>query len=286
MTSKSIVLVGGPDSGKTNYLGVLWALLISGNGCVKASESPVNIEYVESVLRHLNQGSFAPRSDRNLEARQYDLTVKLTRSEGNEAEPTELTVPDVRGEIWKKAIEERLIPSQWLEKLRDATGALLFLRIRSDQNVVPMDWVTAKGVLQALGSDQDPNQLPTQVFLCELLRLLDIYLKRDPALGRPRIAIVITAWDMLDEEANKAGPFKYLNSEYPLFAGRLADTHDLDVRIFGVSAVGGDLTDDEDFRQKFFDLDITKCGYVVTDTESGVARIHDIASPVQWLVSS
>ncbi|MFM0077162.1 hypothetical protein PQQ86_39115 [Paraburkholderia sediminicola] len=285
MTSQAVVLVGGPDSGKTNYLGRLWAAVNAGKGRLRAARAPGDIEYVEEILSHLLQGGFAPRSDKNLETRRTNFSVSLTLADSATSEEIELTVPDVLGELWKNAVETLEIREHWMSKLQASTGALLFVRIHSDQNVAPMDWVTAQRILELHGDEGDAAKIPTQVFLCELVRFLEHTLIKPPPSQRPRVAVVVTAWDLLDADTSAGGPGEYLRKQYPLFAGRILDTERLEVRVFGVSIVGGDLTDDEAFRQSFVDGDLLKSGYVVSDGQGNRERSDDITLPVAWLVA-
>ncbi|WP_063901412.1 MULTISPECIES: hypothetical protein [Burkholderia] len=285
MTSQAIVLVGGPDSGKTNYLGRLWATLNSGHGKLKAARSPGDIEYVEEILSHLLQGEFAPRSNQTLETRRTNFSVSLILAGDKNPAEIELTVPDVRGELWKQAVETLEIPQQWLEKLKNSTGALLFVRVHSEQNIAPPDWVNMERLLRLRGSDADSKKLPTQVFLCELLRFLEHTLKSVSPSRRPRVAVVVSAWDLLDPESQEAGPLRYLTQQYPLFAGRVINTEKLDVRVFGVSVVGGDLGDDRVFRESFAEGELEDFGFVVTDSVEGVQQHGDITLPVAWLVT-
>jgi hypothetical protein len=116
-----------------------------------------------------------------------------------------------------------------------------------------------------------------------MLRFLDETLLRVD--GRPpKVAVLITAWDLIDEHRRPNGPDVYLKEEYPLFAGRLADCTSLDIRTFGVSVVGGDFEDAE-FTTKFHEGDINDMGYVaVDDPEKGSLVINDVTLPVAWVV--
>ena len=247
MKPQSIMLIGGPDSGKTNYLARLWEALRSGEGRLRAAYIPENIKYVEDALTYLLQGRFAPRSDKNLEHSRRDFIIPIASTD--QSEPVDVIVPDVSGELWKRAVERWELPVDWMEQLSDSFGALLFVRVLSDLNIAPLDWVTSRRLLR----HQEPNPIevdaiPTQVALCELLRFLELKLVRAEGRSRPRVAVVVTAWDRLDSGMSAAGPRAYLEQEYPLFAGRLRDTDRVDIRIFGVSVVGGDLDTDPRFR--------------------------------------
>ena len=284
MSARSIVLIGGLDTGKTNFLARLWEALRSGEGKLVALSPPGDIKYVEEALAHLLQGEFAPRSDRNLAERRSDFTISVAPTREPEA-GVEIIVPDVTGELWKSAVETSEIPNEWMEQLKQSVGALLFVRVLSEENVAPLDWVTAKRLLsQTEVDDAEAEKIPTQVFLCELLRFLEHTLKPAAGWTLPRVAVVVTAWDLLDEGLSRAGPSSYLRAEYPLFAGRLKDTRKLDVRVFGVSVVGGDLGVDEAFRQRFFEGELKDAGYVISDAAPGPLEEHDITSPVAWLI--
>ena len=289
MTDHSVILIGGPDSGKTNYLARLWAALLSREGMLQAPAIPTEIKYVEEALTHLLQGQFAPRSEKTLEEGN-SFAVPVVSSANPGADRFEIVVPDVSGELWKRAVETCELPAQWMNDLASASGALLFVRIGSDQNVAPLDWVTAANLLRMEGgaAENDNNQkheIPTQVALCELLRFMEYKLGTANGEGRARVAVLVTAWDRLDYETAAAGPTAYLAAEYPLLAGRLRDISKFDIRVFGLSVVGGDFLDD-DFKQKFFTGDLKSAGYVVEETRGRLETKQDLTLPVAWVVKA
>jgi hypothetical protein len=286
MSDHSIILVGGPDSGKTNYLARLWEALSSRDCALRAPDVPTEIKYVEEALAHLLQGQFAPRSDKTLEEGN-SFSVPVVASADMAAERFQIVVPDVSGELWKRAVETCELPVQWMDELKSASGALLFVRIGSDQNIEPLDWVTAAGLLRMSGvqpeDDSEKRNVPTQVSLCELLRFMEYSLGADDSNVRPRVAILITAWDRLDAERAAAGPTAYLTAEFPLLVGRLRDISKFDIRVFGVSVVGGDFVD-EDFKQKFFNTSLKTAGYVVQERQGRIETNQDLTLPVAWIV--
>lgn len=195
-----------------------------------------------------------------------------------------VVVPDVTGELWKNAVDSSELPAEWMNLLKEANGALLFVRVHSDQNVSPPDWVTTRELLKMDWAQATQEEsIPTQVALCELLRFLQLTLRRRSASKAPRVAVVVTAWDRLDTATKGSGPSAYLNSEYPLFAGKLDDMTAVEVRIFAVSVVGGDLEADPDFRKKFFEGDFDATGYVVQETGGVVQEVPDLTLPIAWL---
>lgn len=281
MNSQSIMLIGGPDSGKTNYLARLWKALQAGPSRLKSVDAP-EIKYVEDALAHLLQGSFAPRSEKNIEESRRDFTVMIATQD--DAKRVKVVVPDVTGELWKNAVSSSELPSEWMKQLKESSGALLFVRIHSELNVSPLDWVTARDLLKMdWAQPHQEESMPTQVVLCELLRFLQLTLRRRTDGGLPRVAIIVTAWDRLDAAAKESGPSAYIESEYPLFAGRLEDVTTLEVKVFGVSVVGGDLGADPEFRQRFFEADLDAAGYVVEEVDGVVREEHDLTLPIAWL---
>jgi hypothetical protein len=170
MTRRSVVLLGGPDSGKTNFIGRLWSALDARKGALFAVGQPDDIRFVLDTADHLFQGHFAPRTQLQDGRRDFEVTVAPAAG-GAEAD---IVMPDVHGELWRKAVVSSEIPTEWMNELKGADGALLFVRVGSDQNVRPLDWVVSRALLQKIGNPEDQTKLPTQVMLCEMVRFLEL----------------------------------------------------------------------------------------------------------------
>lgn len=277
--SRSIILLGGPDSGKTNYIAPLWRALDSKSGVLHAVKQPEDITFVLEITDHIFAGGFVPRTEHSEARRDFEVVVAET-SGGPEAK---IVIPDISGELWRNAVLENEIELDWMKELCEADGALLFIRVGSDQDVRPLDWVTSRRMLEMLG-DEDEQGLPTQVMLCELIRFLEISLANRDDGERPRLSVVVTAWDLVDAGTFQKGPLAYLEREYPLLAGRLMDIEDLDIRVFGLSSVGGDLKNDAQFRQTFLTEGPDGLGWVATDDGNGWKKVFDITTPIAWAV--
>lgn len=277
--SRSIILLGGPDSGKTNYIGRLWRALDAGTGALHAAEQPKDINFVLEIADHLFEGGFAPRSEHSDERRDFEVVVAAAKN----GPRSRVVVPDISGELWRNAVIDNEIAPDWMNELRQADAALLFVRVDSDQDVRPLDWVTSRKMLERLGGEED-QALPTQVMLCELIRFLEVSLAARKDGGIPRLSVVVTAWDRVDPEKFDQGPVAYLEREYPLVAGRLADLEDLDVQIFGLSIVGGDLKHDADYRQAFLEAGLDGQGWVAVRDGDGWRKDPDVTIPIAWAV--
>jgi len=167
--------------------------------------------------------------------------------------------------------------------LKQADAAMLFVRVNSDQDVRALDWVTSRRMMEKLGGNGDKG-LPTQVMLCELIRFLETTLARRNDGSLPRVSVVLTAWDLVDPTTFKEGPVAYLEREYPLVAGKLLNLEGLDIQIFGLSAVGGDLKYDSAYRTTFLESGPDGKGWVVIQNGDGWRKDPDITIPIAWAV--
>lgn len=287
MSARSVVLLGGPDSGKSNYIGRIWPALDSKAGALVATKQPKEIGFVLDMAEHLFQGHFAPRTEHAEARRDFEIVVAPVGG----GEETPIIIPDISGELWRRAVLESELEASWMDELRRASGALLFVRVGSDQEVRPLDWVTSKKLLAKIGQDEDREKLPTQVMLCELLRFLELTMAGSPNSGKPRggkprVSLVVSAWDRADAGTFETGPAEYLAREYPLLAGRIQDTELLEVKVFGLSVVGGDLKDDSEFRETFLEDGLDQHGWVaILDQETHRWQKQvDITLPVAWAI--
>jgi hypothetical protein len=275
---RSVVLIGGPDSGKTNFIGRVWPALDAKRGSLQIAQQPDDITFVLEVTDHLNSGNFAPRSEHADTRREFEVIV----CEGAGTEETSIVIPDISGELWLNAVKY----SEIAKELRHADGALLFIRVGSDQDVTPLDWVTSKRMMSKVQAP-DNQSIPTQVVLCELIRFLEISLVDRPDGGRPRVSIVVSAWDLVDKENFAKGPRAWLEHEYPLFGGRLGDIERLDIRVFGLSVVGGDLKNDEKCREAVQEYGLDGHGWVSAQHADGTwGKDDDLTLPISWVIGA
>lgn len=277
--TRSIILLGGPDSGKTNYIGRLWQALDDETGSLHAAEQPEDINFVLEIADHLFAGSFAPRSEHSDARRDFEVVVAAKKN----GPRSRVVVPDVSGELWRNAVIDNEIAPDWMDELKRADAALLFVRASSDQDVRPLDWVTSRHMLEKTGNVEDQG-LPTQVMLCELIHFLEDTLAEREDGGLPRLSVVIAAWDLVDANTFEQGPVAYLEREYPLVAGRLSDLEALDVQVFGLSVVGGDLKYDEEYRQAFLDAGMDGQGWVAVRDGDKWRKDPDVTLPIAWAV--
>lgn len=214
--SDSIIMIGAPDSGKTNYLGRLWRAMTSENASLRATQQSDDVRYVLDALTHILQGTFAPRTDTNVDVDGRYCSIQVAWEREGTTRQAVLLIPDVSGELWADAVQTNELPETWMASVRQSIGALLFVRIDSELHIPSLDWVTARERLEVGGEDAE-SQIPTDVQLCEFLRFLELFLGKDAGVGKPRIGVLVAAWDILDEQRSLQGPKAYLHHEFPLF---------------------------------------------------------------------
>lgn len=280
----SVILVGGPEAGKSNYLFRLWMSINKGNAKLRKSTLPDNVEYLEAGVASLMKGEFAGRTEQETP---HEIEIPVTWGNGPTVAKGSLIIPDCAGEQWWKVYRRREWSDTWERFVSSASGCLVFVRAVSDKNVPALDWVTCNryfgtGVLPG-GAAAIKDEVPTQVVLVDLIQclkdaMLDVIPNR-----RPRIGVVVSAWDSAQREMKKLGPMAFINDNYPLLGQFLgSNSESADFQAFGLSIVDGDLNDERGFRQQYFTREPTEVGSVVWSTSQGVSQSSDITLPVLW----
>lgn len=297
---RSVLLIGGRDAGKSNFLFRLWIAIDEGAGALAKDGLPASVEYLRAGAERLLEGEFAARTHPEVHER-VEVPVKSSSSGKLRGM---LVVPDVPGEQILAIYRNREWSPVWEELISRQCACLLFVRAGSDEVVTPLDWATCfemyGGVIGAqqsakqdqvastnhpAGSDEDQtHEHPTQVVLVEWLQ----FLRRafTAVVGgsfRPRIGVVISAWDMVPKEQQPNGPAAYLRDNFPMLHQFLEANGDrFEFQVFGVSIVGGDLKNDEEFRQSYLQGRPQDFGYVVQSLSGELIKSDDTSLPVAW----
>ena len=127
-----------------------------------------------------------------------------------------------------------------------------------------------------------PEEAPDQVKVVDILQILSSHM-RTP--HREKIALFVSAWDIVDQNST---PEAFLKKEFPLLYQYLNNAeHGFDIRIYGLSAQGGEYVEENhvgDLPQKLRDL---------LDLNNASARIklvsdegltNDLTEPIVWLM--
>lgn len=282
--NKSVLLVGGPDAGKTNYLGRLWMALDAETGIISKDGLPPQVEYLRTIVNSLNAGEFAGRSAPGT----FESTSIPVKWDGGNSSG-HLLVPDCAGEQWEKIHKQREWDSRWEQAVAAMVGCILFFRVNSIHNVQPLNWSNHAEVMQCINQAPDANaespELPTQVVLVDWLHCLSTAYREIRGIENPlRVSIVLSAWDMAQMEARDAAPDKYLSEQLPLLHDFLSGNPSLfQPKTFGVSIAGGILSNEETpFMKQYLKTDPNRNGYVVLATEKKLLKSSDLTLPLAW----
>jgi len=275
----NIIFVGGPRSGKSNYLFRTWIAIEREKGLLVKDGLPQDVEYLHDGASILLDGKFAPHTSKDTRQVCEIPIVERDRPDSKSV----LFVPDATGELWLDLYSKREWPVQWDNLVTKTCGFVLFVCVGSPHNVAALDWITCE---RFYGSNLTPKPtgVPTQVLLVEWLQILRSITK--DKIGHsymPRLSVVVTAWDRVPADRRQENPQEYLETEFPLLAQFIrAGAHGFDAKVFGLSIVGGDLELDPEFHEEFLRSEPSSFGYAVSGIRNGIERRGDVLMPIYW----
>jgi hypothetical protein len=283
-TTKNIVLMGLPATGKTSFLAALWYL-------VQHSQvaSSLRLEKLEGDSKYLNNISKAWAAYEPVPHTRIDseTVVSMLLKDVRTNQTLKLSFPDLSGESFTLQWTMRQFTQGYDTFLRGASGAILFVSplqylkpIRIDQaNPLIEEILSGQQKQEPLQDRSDPikpwnpERTPTQVQLVDLLQFI---LGHDYFAPPFRLAVVISAWDK-PSQLNMS-PVEWLAKEFPLFHQFLSSNQKaFDTAIYGLSAQGGD------YSQRNALMDKTPSDRIEV-VGIGISNSHDLTEPLQWLM--
>jgi len=309
MNDHAIALLGGPESGKTTYLGGFIDALDSGKLTdIEKVREPDDARPLERLTDPLLDGHYPQRTKG--ERFSVSLPLRYRQPEGPPVDFT-LGVGDYDGEEVERLFANRL--SGWSAEWRtraEASALLLLLRPdaitplpllgRASPTPLPVPApvpfgsdpasVFGPGLAPAelpprnLATAQDPLRIPTMLALIELLQFIR-HARRlapgeRPPLGSLRVAVILSAWDSADTKWRARGPADYISQHMPLLIDFLwSNFCPADIFHFALSTTGGDLHDAR-YRQRYLE---EPRGFVeFADATGRIRRTDDLALPIRW----
>jgi len=279
----NLLFIGLPGSGKTTFLAALWHVLDDRSSvtALKLTKLSGDRAYLNQITKEWRECSQVPRTSLQTEQ------VVILHLDGNGFGSFDLSVPDLAGEAFKQHLTERRMTRHHDAFVQEATGLMLFLhpddiqkgtqltvarRLEAELSGAHEEDATA-GSADVVNNAWSPESLPTQAKLVELLQFILERTQRNL-----RVAVVVSAWDLVDD---LGAPHEFVARELPLFQQFLEANEDiLRYSVFGVSAQGGDITNEVQ-KQTLLGLDdALKRIKVRQDQQTG----HDITKPIAWLL--
>jgi hypothetical protein len=279
MRTPELVLLGGPNSGKTHYAGQLYGRLRRCPGLLhlrKDHGTPPDLTALEEVLRCLENGHAAPRTSADTWA---EVSLPLVDERGR---AMDLRWPDYGGEQLRAVFDQRTVPDDWRSRLIKATGWVLLIRLKSETK-----YPDAFEELTKLPENRNckparAGSWDANAHWVELLQILlhVAELSHVARLQHPRMAVLISCYDEMEE--TDAPPREALAKGLPLVSSFIDSTWAADaVSIWGLSSLGR-LLEVDSADESFIDVGPEFQGWVIPP--GGGARDPDLSSPLAWLV--
>lgn len=281
-TDRGVLLVGGPDMGKTNYLARLWgAVYKTKTGILRYDGLPDDLEHLNSILGNLLAGKFAERTKHD-EHWHCEIPLKVENDNGFRGK---LIVPDCPGEEWRRIYTKNEWSNVWENLIDGVRGCLCFLRPNSSELRAPLDWMTCWKYF-GTGDVDIPlaDETPTQVELVHWIQCLRYAQRaRMSRAGKLRIGVIVSAWDALPGNLKRGTPSMYLKENVPLLHQFMTtNLHTYEFAAFGSSIAGGDLKEDEEFKKEYQAGDPYSAGYVIHELNGQREESSDHTLPVAW----
>ena len=246
VTPTSLLILGGPATGKSNYGAQLLGRLKQRKGQLRLRLLPEDMTLFEVVLERLNAGVAAEHTATTTYA-EIQLPVQSLDNV-----PVDLVWPDYGGEQVRQITAQRRITSTWEHHVRASNGWVLFVRLQ--HTITPEDLLVRPLAALPAPVEDGPNrefvmpQWSEQAVLVELLQIL-LFTKGTGMLqrvARPPLTILLSCWDELPGLVNGVRPVHLLQERMPLFAHFVAATWQPQAwSVYGLSSLGRSLDTDQ-----------------------------------------
>lgn len=285
----NFIIMGLPSSGKTTFLAALWHLVEANEvKCRLRFESGHgDFSYLHQIAEAWRTFKRVPRTSQTGE---QDVIIELINPETGEK--ARAFFPDLAGETFDRQVEERICKPVFVEELSKNDGILFFINADVKEDGLSIGELNARLPAEAqipatvAGEDLhresvklqewEPKHLPAQV---KIVQLLSDLVRPPFEPMRRRLALMISAWDLTREM--QLTPARWLATHMPLVSQFLRANPDyFDYQIYGVSAQGVILDDDEAVERVSHDLPSRRIQIVGPDEDS-----HDLTEPLVWLMS-
>jgi hypothetical protein len=261
-----------PQTGKSTFLGALWALVQSPlEGSVSEASFSGDRSYIQRLAEQVARGEEIDRTgvDTN-EAMSVELEFESLGS-------ADVLIPDTSGESLRVLVEQHL----WHPRLRaaceEATAIALCVhpaRLRVPQPI---------SLLAGLGGEDgaaapEPVAFDVHEHAATAAELIDVF-ENVTELCRERwpirLAVIVSAWDRVDGEAT---PLEWLRTRLPAVLATIESNPDIAaLEVFGVSAQGGPLDSRDDLLARG-----EICDRVYACDRDG--RAVSLVAPVRWAI--
>jgi hypothetical protein len=272
VNDNSILLIGESGVGKTHYGAQLLKRLMKGDGQLRMNGAATNLEPFEATMNCLDEGIAAEHTSSNT---YVDSIWPIVDSDGASAE---LVWPDYAGEQILAISNTRRIPEAWLSRVSESPAWMFIVRL---QQTRVTDDIFSKplNTLQGTVTENKDFQISDQARLIELLQIL-LYIRKSASkkpMDNPRICVLLSCWDELDEDAL---PGALLKSRMPMLSSFIDSTW-TEANVLGLSALERPL-DPKKCDDEYSIRGPEQFGYIVLPDGE---RSSDLTLPIQYIIT-
>jgi GTPase SAR1 family protein len=261
-----LLIIGGPNAGKTHFVGQLYNRLFSNRQPGKGSAyrmvtPPADLSAIKAVIDRLACGLSGLHTESG-------LNEEISFVVANEQRQVTLTFPDYGGEQVRDLVRDRLVSSRWQELIAQSDEWLLLIRpdeIQSLEDITTRGFADLADLRRRAAKARDEATLTPPAFYVELLQML-LFIKGRSVVApvsQPRLTVALSCWDTLDLPSDGVKPPVELRQRLALLASFLEATWQPGSwRVCGLSSLGQTLSSDV-ANEDFVDNGPENAGYVV-----------------------
>jgi len=254
MSQKTILVLGGPKSGKTHYGAQLTVRLSKKLGDLKYYEQPENLSLFQETIACLSRGRLAPHTPVSVSK---DIVLPIELPNGDRAR---VVWPDFGGEQIDRILEQRVTPTKWKERATAADGWLLMIR--------PELFRRARDLIHRPLGDFIPEQS-------------DKAPPGESKIQTPRLTVAISCWDESDTSKFQDPP-SYFAALTPMLSNFILGAWGQEqLKVIGISALGKTLNANQD-DEDFIDQGAHRQGFVILPNGQ---KTEDLTWPLHSLLS-
>ncbi|MBS2938538.1 hypothetical protein KDN32_12380 [Nocardioides sp. J2M5] len=240
MNSGQVLVLGGPDSGKSTYLLQLYGRVFDGDGQMQLRGAVDSLVAIKDGLARLATGRPAAHTANGTET---SLTLPLV--ENHTGREWDITVPDYAGEDLRRVGDSLRLPDRWRDLAATSDHWVVMVRLSLHPDMPdlvsrPVGELASASAERAAGADV--QKLPIDMFLVELLQLLQHGRTQLEVTNDLRVTVALSCWDELGYPDDTM-PSQVIRNQLALLDSYCTTTFGPRYRVLGLSAQGRALTE-------------------------------------------